>query len=41
VKHFTFGVPRGADGAKGEKGDMGKSGVTFRLSGSTLTITTG
>jgi hypothetical protein len=41
VKHFTFGVPRGEDGAKGEKGDMGKSGVTFRLSGSTLTITTG
>ena len=40
VKHFIFGVPRGADGATGAKGDMGRSGVTFNLSGSVLTITT-
>ena len=41
VKVFTFGIPRGADGAQGEKGDTGKSGVTFTLSGTILNITTG
>lgn len=40
VKKFTFGIPRGADGAQGEKGDTGKSGVAFTLSGTTLNITT-
>lgn len=34
VKHFTFGIPRGATGATGQ------AGVTFSLSGTTLTITT-
>lgn len=47
VKHLTYGIPRGADGTKGEKGDKGDkgdtgpAGVTFRLSGTTLYITTG
>lgn len=40
VKKFTFGIPRGADGAKGEKGDTGRSGVTFLLTGTVLSITT-
>lgn len=43
VKKFTFGIPRGATGATGAKGatgPAGKSGVTFSLSGTTLTITT-
>lgn len=40
VKKFVFGIPRGADGAQGEKGDTGRSGVTFSLSGSVLSITT-
>lgn len=40
VKHITFGVPRGADGRTGDKGDMGRSGVTFSRSGTTLYITT-
>ena len=40
AKHFTFGVPRGADGEDGEKGDTGKSGVKFSVSGTTLYITT-
>lgn len=40
VKHFTVGVPRGADGAEGKKGDTGESGVTFTLSGTTLHIKT-
>jgi hypothetical protein len=40
VKHVTFGVPRGADGRVGDKGDMGRSGVTFTRSGTTLYITT-
>jgi len=40
VKHITFGIPRGVDGAKGDKGDMGRSGVTFERSGTTLYITT-
>lgn len=34
VKKFTFGIPRGADGP------TGPAGVTFSLSGTTLTITT-
>lgn len=50
VKVMTFGLPRGetgpqgapgATGPKGDKGDTGRSGVTFSLSGSVLTITTG
>ena len=40
-KKLTFGIPRGATGAAGAKGDTGKSGVTFRLSGTSLYITTG
>lgn len=40
VKHFTFGIPRGADGATGATGAQGDSGVTFRLSGTNLYITT-
>lgn len=40
VKHITFGVPRGEDGRTGDKGDMGKSGVIFSRSGTTLYITT-
>lgn len=38
VKHFAYGIPRGKDGKDGEKGDVGRSGVTFRLSGTTLYI---
>lgn len=34
VKKFTFGIPRGQDGP------TGPAGVTFSLSGTTLTITT-
>ena len=41
VKHVTYGIPRGKDGSNGAKGDTGKSGVTFKLSGTTLYITTG
>lgn len=41
VKKLTFGIPRGADGAPGQQGPMGKAGVTFRLSGTALYITTG
>lgn len=47
VKVLTYGIPRGADGAKGAtgatgpKGDTGRSGVTFSLDGTTLSITTG
>lgn len=37
AKQFTFGIPRGE---KGDKGDTGPAGVTFTLSGGTLTITT-
>lgn len=40
VKHFAYGIPRGKDGKDGEKGDVGRSGVTFRLSGTTLYIET-
>lgn len=43
VKKLTFGIPRGATGATGPKGatgPAGKSGVTFSLSGTTLTIKT-
>lgn len=40
AKHIKFGVPRGADGRVGDKGDMGKSGVVFSRSGTTLYITT-
>lgn len=46
AKHITYGIPRGATGAqgakgdKGDKGDTGPAGVTFSLSGTTLTITT-
>lgn len=43
VRHIIYGIPRGATGAtgaKGEKGDTGPAGVTFTLSGATLTITT-
>lgn len=48
-KNMHIGVPRGATGAqgpqgakgdKGDKGDTGPAGVTFSLSGTTLTITT-
>ena len=39
-KHFAYGIPRGKDGKDGEKGDVGRSGVTFRLSGTTLYIET-
>lgn len=41
VSRFSFVIPRGADGAAGAKGDTGRSGVTFRLSGTKLYITTG
>lgn len=41
AKKLIFGIPRGAAGAQGPKGDMGRSGVTFTLSGSRLYITTG
>lgn len=40
-KTLSFGIPRGATGAQGPKGDTGPSGVTFRLSGTSLYITTG
>lgn len=40
VKNFAFGIPVGKDGEKGDKGDTGASGVTFRLSGTVLYITT-
>lgn len=43
VKHLTYGIPRGRDGAQGPqgpKGDTGPAGVTFTLSGSTLYIDT-
>lgn len=40
AKHFGYGIPRGKDGKDGEKGDVGRSGVTFRLSGTTLYIET-
>ena len=33
-------IPRGADGADGPKGDPGRSGVTFRVEGAKLYITT-
>jgi hypothetical protein len=39
-KHFSYGIPRGKDGKDGEKGNVGRSGVTFRLSGTTLYIET-
>ena len=47
---LSFGIPCGATGAQGPKGDKGDkgdtgptgpAGVTFSLSGTTLTITTG
>ena len=49
---LTLGIERGKPGAKGDKGDKGEkgdrgdkgdtgpAGVTFSLSGTTLTITT-
>ena len=37
---LTLGIERGKPGAKGDKGDTGPAGVTFSLSGTTLTITT-
>lgn len=49
VKNMEFGIPVGATGAtgprgekgdKGDRGDTGPAGVTFSLSGTTLTITT-
>ena len=49
VKHLAYGIPKGEKGAKGDtgatgpqgpKGDTGPAGVTFRLSGSKLYITT-
>ena len=40
VSRFSFVIPRGADGAAGEKGDTGSSGVSFRVSGSSLYIAT-
>lgn len=39
-KEIAFGIPQGAKGDKGEKGDTGPAGVTFRLDGTTLYITT-
>ena len=39
-KHFSYGIPRGKAGKDGKKGDVGRSGVTFRLSGTTLYIET-
>ena len=45
VVHLEYGIPAGATGAtgpqgpKGDKGDTGPAGVTFSLSGTTLTIT--
>lgn len=41
VKKLTFGIPRGIQGEKGDKGEPGRSGVTFSLSGTVLSITTG
>jgi len=38
VKHFAFGVPRGATGMSGAQGAPGKSGVSFTLSGTSLYI---
>ena len=40
VKHLTFGIPRGNDGADGAKGDTGSSGLTVRLVGTSLYIDT-
>lgn len=43
VKHITYGIPRGAQGPQGPagpQGPKGPAGVTFSLSGTTLTITT-
>lgn len=43
VKRLTYGIPRGADGkqgAQGPKGDTGPAGVSFKLSGTVLYITT-
>ena len=43
VKKLTYGIPKGDTGPQGPQGPagpMGESGVTFSLSGTTLTITT-
>lgn len=43
VVHMVYGIPKGATGPQGPQGPQGptgKSGVTFSLSGTTLTITT-
>ena len=43
VVKLTYGIPKGATGPQGPQGPvgpMGLSGVTFSLSGTTLTITT-
>lgn len=49
IRTLSFGIPRGETGAQGPKGDKGDkgdtgatgpAGVTFSLSGTTLTITT-
>ncbi len=36
---LTYGIPRGADGAKGETGDTGPADITLSFSGGVLTIT--
>ena len=38
--HFTFGIPRGADGIPGETGDKGPADVEFFLDGTTLIVNT-
>lgn len=38
--HFTFGIPRGADGTPGETGDKGPADVEFYLDGTTLVVNT-
>ena len=40
VKKLAFGIPVGATGAPGKDGPAGKSGVTFKLEGTKLYITT-
>jgi regulator of protease activity HflC (stomatin/prohibitin superfamily) len=40
VKHFEFELPEGPKGDTGPKGDVGVSGVTFRMRGTALYITT-
>lgn len=38
-KNMHFKIPRGRDGDKGASGETGSSGVSFRLSGTSLYIT--